>query len=113
MFLQKVDDAIVCLCDQIVDQREKVFSACTKIDLQNDSGYVAAELAKSLADLLTARKLYGAEREPSPQESQDMRDNMENIHENRKFIPQGNPYHGVCKKKERETKRDIGTFPAE
>lgn len=30
----------------------------------------------------------------------------------RKFVPQGNPYHALCKKLEREIKRDIITFPA-
>lgn len=58
MNLQKIDEAIENLCNQLSDMTRRVLPACTYIEDLCKVGTASAEIGSSLAALLTARKLY-------------------------------------------------------
>ena len=64
MDLKKIEGAIENLCDQLSDLTERVMPACTSIEDACKTGTVAAEIGKSLAALLTVRKLYESGKRP-------------------------------------------------
>lgn len=63
MNLQKIDAAIEALCEQLLDIEQRVMPACANIENASKIAVAGAELGSSLAQLLTARKLYESEKE--------------------------------------------------